>query len=38
MAMVVVDFAKWLKLQLPDDAEASQRWYASVSGRESAKV
>ena len=38
MAMVVVDFAKWLKLKIPDGAEASQRWYAAVSGRESAKV
>ncbi len=38
MAMVVVDFAKWLKLKLPEDAEASQRWYAAVSGRESAGV
>ncbi len=38
MAMVVVDFAKWLKLSLPKDAAASQRWYASVSARPSAKV
>ncbi len=38
MAMVVVDFAKWLKLKLPEDAKASQRWYQAVSGRDSAKV
>ncbi len=38
MAMVVVDFAKWLKLALPKDAEASQRWYETVGARESAKV
>jgi glutathione S-transferase len=38
MAMVVVDFAKWLKLALPADAAASQRWYASVSARPSAMV
>jgi len=38
MAMVVVDFAKWLKLKLPEDARASQSWYAAVSARDSAKV
>ncbi len=38
MAMVVVDFAKWLKLALPEDAEASHRWYEVVSGRESARL
>lgn len=38
MALVLVDFAKWLKLKLPAEAEASQRWYETVSARESAKV
>jgi glutathione S-transferase len=38
MAMVVVDFAKWLKLTLPAEAEAARRWYAAVSGRDSARV
>jgi len=38
MAMVVVDFAKWLKLALPGDAEASRRWYEAVSARDSAGV
>ena len=35
-AMVVVDFARWIKLGVPDDAEHLKRWYAAVSGRPSA--
>lgn len=35
-AMVFVDFAKWVKLGLPEDAEHLRRWYADVSGRPSA--
>ncbi len=38
MAMVVVDFAKWLKLTLPADAAQAHRWYQTVSARPSAKV
>ena len=38
MAMVVVDFAKWLKLALPAEAAASQHWYKAVSSRPSAKA
>jgi glutathione S-transferase len=37
MAMVVVDFAKWLKIVLPADAAHALRWYESVSSRPSAK-
>jgi hypothetical protein len=37
MAMVVVDFAKWLKIVLPADATHALRWYESVSSRPSAK-
>ncbi len=35
-AMAFVDFAKWVKLQMPDDAVHLRRWYAEVSGRPSA--
>lgn len=38
MAMVIVDFAKWLKMTLPEDAEHARRWYESVSSRPSAKL
>ena len=38
MAMVVVDFAKWLKFALPADAANAQRWYESVSARPSARL
>jgi len=37
-AMIAVDFAKWLKLELPADAANARRWYASVSARPSAKA
>lgn len=37
-AMVTVDFAAWIKLQVPDDATHLQRWYELVSGRPSAGV
>lgn len=37
-AMIAVDFAKWLKLELPADAANARRWYASVSSRPSAKA
>ncbi|WP_374683292.1 glutathione S-transferase family protein [Accumulibacter sp.] len=35
-AMVLVDFAGWLKIALPADAANAQRWYAAVSARPSA--
>jgi glutathione S-transferase len=38
MAMVVVDFAGWLKITLPADAANAQRWYTAVSARPSAKL
>jgi len=38
IAMVVVDFAGWLKIGLPEDAANARRWYADVSSRPSAKA
>ena len=35
-AMIVVDFAKRLKIPMPDDATNLQRWYDAVSSRPSA--
>lgn len=35
-ALVLVDFAGWLKLPVPDDAKHVTRWYADVSSRPSA--
>ena len=35
-AMVVVDFAAWLKISLPNDAQNLTCWYESVAGRASA--
>ena len=37
-ALAVVDFAAWLKIALPSDAQNLARWYASVAGRASAAV
>jgi len=37
-AMVVVDFAGWIKITLPDDAGNLARWYTSVSARPSARA
>ncbi len=37
-AMVVVDFAGWIKFPIPDDAPNLARWYASVSSRPSARA
>ncbi len=37
-AMVVVDFAGWIKISIPDDAGNLTRWYASVSARPSARA
>ena len=35
---ILVDFAGWLKMGLPDDAANAQRWYETVSSRPSAKL
>lgn len=35
-AMVLVDFAAWIKLAIPDDASNLARWYEDVSKRPSA--
>lgn len=35
-AMVVVDFARWIKLSIPEDAMNLSRWHAEVSARPSA--
>ena len=37
-AMVVVDFARWIKLEVPESATNLARWYDSVSQRPSAKA
>lgn len=37
-ALVAVDFAKWIKIDLPEDAANARRWYAAVSGRPSAAL
>jgi glutathione S-transferase len=37
-AMICVDFAKWIKLELPPGASNARRWYESVSSRPSAKA
>lgn len=36
--LVVIDFAKWIKLGLPEDAKNARRWYSNVSQRDSAKL
>jgi glutathione S-transferase len=35
-AMVSIDFAKWPKLSMPDDAPHLRRWYDAVAARPSA--
>ena len=35
-ALVFVDFGKWVKLAVPEDAKNLRRWYAEVSARPSA--
>ncbi|MEJ2602146.1 MAG: glutathione S-transferase family protein [Gammaproteobacteria bacterium] len=37
-ALVTVDFAGWIKLSLPDDADNLRRWYEAVSARPSARA
>ncbi len=36
--LVLVDFAGWIKISVPEDAENLQRWYDSVSSRPSAAL
>ncbi len=38
MALVMVEFAGWIKLTLPPDAANAQRWYETVSARPSAAL
>lgn len=33
MALVTIDFAKWVKQTIPEDASNLQRWYDTVSAR-----
>lgn len=35
-ALVTIDFAKWIKLEVPEDHANLKRWYESVSKRDSA--
>ena len=35
-AMVLIDFAAWIKIAIPDDASDLERWYGEVSKRPSA--
>jgi glutathione S-transferase len=35
-AMVLIDFAGWIKISIPDDASHLKRWYGEVSKRPSA--
>lgn len=37
-AMVLVDFAAWSKIELPEDSGSLQRWYETVSSRPSARA
>lgn len=37
-ALVVADFAAWIKLSMPEDAAHLRRWHASVSSRPSASA
>jgi glutathione S-transferase len=36
--LVTIDFAKWIKLEIPDDCANLRRWYAAVAARPSAKA
>lgn len=37
-ALVLVDFAGWMKLGIPDEASSLRRWYDAVSQRPSARA
>ena len=36
--LVLIDFAKWVKIPIPEDAEQLRRWYEAVAARPSAKA
>ena len=36
--LVLIDFARWIKLDIPEEAENLRRWHADVSARPSAKA
>ena len=36
--LVLIDFARWIKLDVPEEAENLRRWHADVSARPSAKA
>lgn len=36
--LVTIDFAKWVKVRVPDEHANTRRWYAEVSARPSAKA
>lgn len=36
--LVLIDFARWLKLEIPEGAKNLRRWHADVSSRPSAKA
>ena len=36
--LVVLDFAKWRKMTLPDNAKNAKRWYEAISSRPSASL
>jgi glutathione S-transferase len=37
-AMVTIDFAKWVKIEIPETHDNLKRWYEAVSSRPSAKA
>lgn len=37
-ALVLVDFAAWIKIDVPDDVKNLKRWYEAISSRPSAKA
>jgi len=37
-ALVLVDFARWMKIEVPDNATNLRRWYDAVSSRPSASA
>jgi glutathione S-transferase len=37
-ALVMVDFAGWMKLKVPEDCAHLRRWHAAVSARPSARA
>ena len=38
MGLVVIEFAGWLKISLPDDAINTKKWFEKVSSRPSANL